>query len=172
MGTRGGWRREGVSEPAWGVTVVFVLIVVFFPWEESKETAKRYACLSNVKRRALSLTMYAEDADGCFPARVRWMDATAVYLTPKALLYEGEDPHPDRSMRCPAVFKVGFGYAFNKALSGSKSPPRPESMPMVYDSTRLARNASDLVTSLPLPGRHGGKDNVAYADGHAKARVP
>ena len=42
---------------------------------------------------------------------------------------------------------------------------------MVYESVKLVRNASDRFESLPNPGRHEGRSNVAYADGHAKART-
>lgn len=105
--------------------------------------------------------MYAEDADGRFPLGSRWMDATASYL--KAAYGD------ENSLRCPAVFRAGFGYAFNAARSRAAIPPRPELAPLIYDSTNLARNASDRVTSLPRLGRHEGKDNVAHADGHAKS---
>lgn len=143
---------------------VALAALCLIPTEETKEAAKRIACLSNVKQRALALTMYAEDADGRFPNCARWMDATAVYL--KAA-YGGEG-----SLRCPVVFDAGFGYAFDAARSGAKAPSRPEAAPLVYDSTSLARNASDRFASLPQPGRHEGGNNVGYADGHAKAVVP
>jgi prepilin-type processing-associated H-X9-DG protein len=39
---------------------------------------------------------------------------------------------------------------------------------MFYDSSNLARNATDPVSSLVLGGRHSGKNNFTYADGHVK----
>ena len=64
--------------------------------------------------------------------------------------------------------KGPYAYAFNGALSLAKTPPKPETVPMVYDSVVPLRNASDLFESLPYPGRHKGRDMVVYADGHAK----
>jgi prepilin-type processing-associated H-X9-DG protein len=40
---------------------------------------------------------------------------------------------------------------------------------MQYDSTNLIRSASDAESSLPNPGRHAGRNNVSYADGHARS---
>lgn len=60
------------------------------------------------------------------------------------------------------------GYALNAGVINTKSPD-PTRIPFIYDSINLARNASDLATSLPLPGRHKGRNNVAYLDAHAKS---
>ena len=62
------------------------------------------------------------------------------------------------------------GYAFNAAL-GHKDPEKlgaPATTVLLYDSINPNKGASDFVTSLPQPGRHEGKNNVAYADGHVK----
>ena len=44
----------------------------------------------------------------------------------------------------------------------------PDDTVMFYDSSNLARNATDPVSSLVLGGRHSGKNNFTYADGHVK----
>jgi prepilin-type processing-associated H-X9-DG protein len=36
----------------------------------------------------------------------------------------------------------------------------------------MAKNAHDPLTSLPRPGRHGGRDNILYCDGHIEAVAP
>jgi hypothetical protein len=57
----------------------------------------------------------------------------------------------------------------------------PEQVPLLYDSTNLARSASDALTSLPKPGRHQMREgrqgpirqgnNVGYLDGSARFRA-
>lgn len=162
--------KRWIVEILLGIVALGLVFAFTFPWgEETKEQTKRWVCLSNVKQRSLALIMYAEDANERFPGRVRWMDATAVYLRPSSSVDKSGDR--DRDLRCPSVFRRGYGYAFDAVLSEKKSPAQPEAVPLVYDSSNLARNASDGVTSLPRPARHDGKDNVAYADGHAKTVI-
>ena len=74
----------------------------------------------------------------------------------------------ETNWHCPSVPKGMYGVAFNAALSRAKPPKDPAKTPLVYDSVNPIRNASDQVTSLPSPGRHGGKNTIAYADGGAK----
>ena len=124
-------------------------------------TVAASACFSSVKRQALGIGQYAADSDGRFPLSESWMDRTAPYLPRGATFHE------------PALPKGMSGYAYDAALAHAREPASAERVPMVYDSTDARRNASDMATSLPRPGRHHGKDNVAYADGHAKAvRTP
>ena len=117
-------------------------------------------CLLRVKEQSLGLILYAGDADDRLPLRDMWMDATVPYVKNRDVLH------------CPSVPKGVYGYAFNGALSGAKTPAKPDEVPMMYDSANPIRNASDLVTSLPSPGRHGTEERhgntVGYADGHAK----
>jgi prepilin-type processing-associated H-X9-DG protein len=56
--------------------------------------------------------------------------------------------------------------AWGWILSGQSSPSRPARA--LYDSSNLARNASDPGTSLPNPPRHLGSV-IGYADGHVSA---
>ena len=86
-------------------------------------------------------------------------------------------------LRCPTVVTKepkGYGYAFNSQLAGkplSKIANKAQTR-AVYDSDNLKRNASDPVTSLPVPARHRNRplrrgnstvNIMGYADGHAKA---
>ncbi len=149
----------------WALGLVLALLaclVAFFPGGESKETTKAYACLSNLKQQGLALTMYAEKSDGRFTPHSRWMDASASYRRNR------DDPY---ALRCNKAPQGAYGYAFNADLSGAVAPKRSEAVPLVYESTRLGRNESDRFESFPSPGRHEGRGNVVYADGHGK-RVP
>ena len=122
------------------------------------------ACLSNTKQQARALEMYREGADGRYPNRDYWMDAIEPFVKEDKYVFHVPGPW---AAKAPDV----YGYAFNSTLSRAGQPKEPEKVPLVYDSSNPIRNASDPVTSLPSPGRHDGKDHIAYADGHAKTVV-
>jgi prepilin-type processing-associated H-X9-DG protein len=85
-------------------------------------------------------------------------------------------------LHCPAISNRQddkFGYAFNAELSARpmngkplKEMPNAATTPLLYDSTNLAKNAQDKTTSLPRPGRHSGRNNILYCDGHVAAVEP
>lgn len=85
-------------------------------------------------------------------------------------------------LHCPAVSNRKddkYGYAFNEALAGKKlggkklaEIPDAAKTPLVFDSTNLAKNAHDNLTSLPKPGRHNGLNNILYCDGHIESVAP
>lgn len=137
--------------------LVFLLLIGPWPFYNGKEAAKRTVCLSNVKQQALGLILYQEDADGRYPARDAWMDATKRYARDREPFHH---PGPNWESR--------YGYAFNARLSRAKTPNSPETTILTYDSVNPIRNASDPVASLPSPGRHDGKNSVGYADGHVR----
>lgn len=143
-------------------TVGLVGVFIFLPvWAcGCKVAGPSTACMSNLKQLSLGQIQYASDHDDRLTNRDLWMDQIAPYVKEKSTFVE------------PLLKDKGFGYAYNAALSNAKLPGKsPEKTPMVYDSLNPIKNASDLVTSLPAPGRHGGKNNIAYVDGHAK-RIP
>lgn len=133
---------------------------VFWPAVDNRGTPVR-SCMSNLKQLALTNIMYAADYDDHFPDRDRWVDVVWPYA---------KNP---RIFRCPEIAPQGegvrYGYAFNADLSWKAIPVAADVAPLVYDSINEARNASDPFTSLPKPGRHNGRDTVAYADAHAKS---
>jgi len=138
---------------------LFVLGCILFPFTACgcKVASKKTACLSNLKQQAQAVLLYSAEENDRFPNRDVWMDSIAPYVKNQAI-------HKEPTM--PAQV---YGYAFNSNLSDAKGPRHPEKVPLVYDSVNPIRNASDAAVSLPSPGRHAGKDNIAYADGHVKA---
>ena len=142
--------------------VVAILVALFFPVRVGGGPSIRSACLSNVRQLSLGMLAYSGDWDGHAPIRDSWMDSIERYT------------RTERIDRCPAVKGVDvYGYAFNAGVAKlDLNASSASTTPLVYDSVNLGRNASDLVTSLPDPGRHQGKDCVAYTDGHARAIVP
>lgn len=143
--------------------IIGFAIALFWPITACacSRAAPASVCLSNLKQISLGSIMYANDFDDRFPHRDRWMDETKDYV-------KVEDIFHEPVLQKPKADKRIYGYAFNGALSQAKAPGDPATVPLNYDSVNLIRNASDLVTSLPAAGRHGGKNNIVYADGHAK----
>ncbi len=114
---------------------------------------------------------YAEVNDA-LPAAAKWIDEEDLRSHVQA----------DEWFHCPTVSTRKddkYGYAFNDAVAGRKLNGKPldkmpdaAKTPLVFDSSALAKNVHDPLTSLPKPGRHGGKNNILYCDGHIEAEAP
>lgn len=130
----------------------------YFLFVQSDDAAKGSECFAAVKRLSGASLLYAADFDARLPLRDAWQDAVAKH---------DDLPH---DLACPLT-RPGIGLAFNAKLSGAVVPADGATIPLVYDSVIPVRNASDLFTSLPTPGRHLGKDNVGYVDGHVSQVV-
>jgi len=135
--------------------IVAVVTAIFFPYFAQSKKSGPISCLSNLKQLGLALMEYGDDHDGKPPPRDFWMDAIWDYTKNEKILH------------CDKVQGAGlYGYALNAGVK-SFGVPSADKTPLVYDSVNLARNASDLVASLPDPGRHNGCDYACYLDGHA-----
>jgi hypothetical protein len=120
-------------------------------------------CISNVKQLVLGAVMYSSDYDDTLPDARHWMTRTKPYLAGLPV------------QTCPEVKDPGsFGYAMNLGLSERREQQVSDvgTTPLVYDSTNLSWNGSDYVSSLPVPGRHKGRDTIGYVDGHAQGVRP
>jgi prepilin-type processing-associated H-X9-DG protein len=145
---------------AFAICMGFLLL--FPPIGGGKESARRTACLSNLKQIARAQLLYSDDFDNRLPDRDEWMDVIAPY---------GKGPLP---LVCTSLMKDHdpqiYGYCFNGRLSQATIPAQPELVALVFDSINLARNASGSLASLPVPARHvGDRNNVVYADAHVKS---
>lgn len=137
-----------------------IAAIVFPVFAQAREKARQTACLANLKQIGLAAQMYLQDYDNHFPPANRWGDALDIYRKDRTLF------------RCPSVPEGKYGYAMNSKLSrwSVAQFAQLEQTPLAYDSTNLEWNAHDAVSSLPNPPRHGGEvNNVAYADGAARA---
>lgn len=131
---------------------------ILFPvFAQAKMCSKCLSSLSNVKQLGLAELVYAGDNGERFTSRDLWMDAMDPYIKNPSIFHR------------PGLPKGAWGYAFNGSLDRAKSPQNPDRVPLIYESVNPAKNASDLVTSLPSPGLHNGRDDIVYADGHVKA---
>lgn len=154
--------------PRWWEVLLILLIVaivaaILFPVFAQVKTGGKRPCLSNLKQLGMALLMYAADNDGRPPQRDYWMDRTEPYLKNPPI-------YIDRIQHCNLVKGKGlYGYALNAGIKMLNNDAKnAASVPLVYDSVNLARNASDLATSMPGPGRHNGGNFIAFADGHGK----
>jgi prepilin-type processing-associated H-X9-DG protein len=141
---------------------VISLSILLPTFVSARERARLATCSSNLRQLVQAQQLYAQDNGDRFPAAARWGDALRPYASSPELF------------RCPSVDRSqGFGYAMNVRLSRKevKALPNPAQVPLLYDSSNLAWNAHDPVTSLPNPPRHGGNkvNNIAFADGTARA---
>ncbi len=137
--------------------IVTILAAILMPVSSGSPHSPATICINKLKQLTMGALLYENDFDK-MPDRDSWMD--------------GIEPNVKSppTFICPEAPKGTYGYAFNGALSWKKMDevPDQDKIPLLYDSINYARNASDLFTSLPVPGRHrkGETNNVAYADGH------
>jgi prepilin-type processing-associated H-X9-DG protein len=140
---------------------VFLPALLFPIFSQAREKARHVECMSNLKALALAQLMYANDYNDYLPTASRWGDLIRPYVKDTG------------QYRCPSVPQgQGFGYAMNVRLSRQKASllAAPNRIPLLYDSSNLAWNAHDPVTSLPNPRRHMRQvNNIAFADGHVEA---
>jgi prepilin-type processing-associated H-X9-DG protein len=152
--------------------LVFFLLcvgaVIFGPQKEKAsdlpENRGLRKCVRNMRQLSLAFQLYREDYDDRLPPAANWMDRLIIY-------------HKDESnYRCPFDGSTrtsgGYGYALSNKVAGRTGSELGDlaSRTLIYDSTNLARDASDPVTSLPNPPRHEGWNNIGYADGRVRSQ--
>lgn len=131
------------------VVIVWCIYVFVDPiLRRAREISQTNLCGANLGYIGRGIRMYVSDFDDRLPIAGRWMDEVSPYLPHKGVLH------------CPVVAQNGhldqYGYAYNRALSGRFYPliVSPRKMASVYDSSDLKRNASDRLSSRPIPPRH------------------
>lgn len=126
-----------------GMAVLIAVLGPVFRLARAGEQSAR--CVGNLRRIGSAISLYAADNDERLPNADQWMDQVERF------------GGGTRQFQCPAVRSFdrgGYGYAFNKALSGkSKSEIDPKTQ-LVFDSSLLLRNANSGAESMPVPGRH------------------
>lgn len=115
------------------------------------------ACVSNLRELALAAAMYAMDWDGKLPDADKWVSQLTKYLA---------DAHV---LKCPSAPDLECGYAMNAALSGVvlEKLQSPAETVLFFDSHLGTMNAAGGRDAVCAPGRHGGGNCYAFADGHA-----
>ncbi|CCW34573.1 hypothetical protein CTKA_00407 [Chthonomonas calidirosea] len=142
------------------------------PPSEATDKQSAESCPDHLRALWNAFNLYAQDWDALPPA-AGWMDNQEIV---------SKVPH-NADFHCPAVSNGHddrYGYAYNEEIAGQslgqktslKQLSNAANTPLIYDSTDLAKNATDRFTSLPKPGRHNGIDYVLYLDGHVGAVKP
>lgn len=138
-------------------------------------------CQTRLKSLWQGLSLYAEQNDGRLPPAALWVDASWPMM-PKQ---KPNDPNSkpldpieesESVFRCPSISKKRtgeYGLAFSIALDGAatKSMEGYDSMPLVFDSILMGRNAVSGLDTLPKPPRHRMSrfNNVVLGNGSVKA---
>lgn len=138
-----------------------------------KRKADNSDCLGNMRQLSEAMKMYMESADA-YPPSGQWMDELARYVKAGDM----EESEAWKRFHCPAVSDGtgdSFGYAMNGALSSKLRPLQKnkkewdaaKSTMVLFDATDLSKNANGNPKKLlPAPGRHSGKNNILFGDGH------
>jgi prepilin-type processing-associated H-X9-DG protein len=140
------------------IGIVLFLAGVLFPvFAVSGPSGPTTQCLSNGKQLGLGMLLYASDFDERLPHSDHWLSDLDPYVK-----------NPD--LACPATPTKRYGYAMHLSLSGAelKSVEKPEERIMLFESIAVIPNAAGDEGLLPNPGRHKGRNTIAYADGHVK----
>ena len=121
----------------------------------------------NLKDLYAAFSQYAGSNEGVLPPAEKWMENEDL----KGYIQKDEWLHD------PAVstgHDEKFGYAYNDAVAGKKLKEIPDAAktPLLYESSNTAKSAHDAVTSLPKPGRHNGKNEILFCDGHVESVAP
>jgi prepilin-type processing-associated H-X9-DG protein len=160
--------------PVWGWVLIgcagvpFLLIpllaAILFPvFAQARAKAQAVSCLSNLKQQSLGTLMYSQDYDEKLPPTKDWMTKLEPYLKNEKVFH------------CPSAKSSGpekaYGYAFNSTIStvSVKKITTPEATAMLFDSNLEGESASSKGFVPMTPARHNKRNNIAYADGHAKS---
>ena len=123
-----------------------------------RSNAARATSLSNLKQISLGIIQYVQDNDGKMPDADKWVDEVMPFIKTEAVFAD------------PAAPGLKWAYAFNRALSGKRLSDleNPSTTVMLFESTDGKKNAADAGASVPMPGRHSGGTDYAFADGHVR----
>jgi len=143
--------------PLFGI-VSFLLLI---PLAGSDKNPRKSQCLSNIKVLSLAFLMYRADNDGAMPLANNWALETAVYL-------KGKEYGRNNVYKCPWG-DLPYSYGLNEPLAGKSESDFgvAETLVMLFEGSSETRNfvggPKDFV------GRHDGKGNIGFADGHVKS---
>jgi prepilin-type processing-associated H-X9-DG protein len=157
----GGFALAGII-----VSAIFVLMIPIFAamllpaCAGAKRAAQTINCISNVKRLAVAVRMYADNKQNHYPPATNWCD---VLLQVDASL--------TNSFHCPAdSSRSRCSYAFNAQLSGADAGKVDPNTVMIFEANG-GWNVSGGKELLLANPRHGHVIIVSFADGHVE-QVP
>jgi prepilin-type N-terminal cleavage/methylation domain-containing protein/prepilin-type processing-associated H-X9-DG protein len=175
------------------IAIIAILAAILFPvFAKAREKARQSSCQSNLKQIALSLNMYSQDYDECFPAQN--FDTDTNKCAPDATLTFATDYSNDPDVGatwigslapymkstkifiCPTIGAQGYTepatYAANSnvlaTISSGISQPTETCLLIDYkvaaNKTSVTADAFDNAKMSP----HSDGANIAFIDGHVK----
>ena len=142
------------------IAIIAILAAILFPvFAKAREKARQTSCLNNVRQLVIALNIYVQDHDSTFPsAATAWQEIN----------------FPPQSLRCPTQANLKIGYGYNSWLknktANDRGLPPPHNNPLIMDANSGANNT--IMSSSDIDGRHSGKANVGWADGHVTTVDP
>jgi hypothetical protein len=149
----------------WLIPLAIVVAVIYPVFAQGNIHDRRTPCISNLKQLGTGIQIYMTDWNDRFPLRDTWMDATGIYT-------KRPDIYHSPALQSPRENPDIYGYCFNAKLSGAEVSYPVDTVPMVFDSVNLARNASGGIDSLPSPSRHKEGNHVGFVDTHVRTVKP
>ena len=118
------------------IAIIAILAAILFPvFAKARESARRTACLSNVKQLGMNWMMYVQDNDEMFPPSNTTVGAAAQWHAANALPFPCKPCRPRRNATLPpddpkmfpktdqnAYDARVFAYAYTKSLDIFKCP--------------------------------------------------
>jgi prepilin-type processing-associated H-X9-DG protein len=144
---------------------------ILFPvFAQARKAATQTLCLSNVKQLDLAMLLYVNDNNDSFPAANVWADKMEKgnYMVNRKPVSGG-----NRALyKCPSVTS-GYGYAMNDKMTGMNTEKVDGAITLLlFESNDTSWDAHGNPADQANPPRHGNRNNVGYADGHAKSVNP
>ena len=178
-------RQVGIA-----VAIIAAIVVLLSIQERAgiagRSEAAHSACMINLRHLAAASLLYSEDNDGRLMNRDRWLDQLEGPGPLRLSHHKGPAKQTEGSLgeietyeeHCPCLTNEGlggpgvYGYAFYSPLSEADTENFDDLIdtPEIFESTNLARNASDPFLSFagnaPLGDAKVPRKNIAYLDGH------
>lgn len=184
------------------IAIIGILASILIPTvAKVRDTARQSVCTSNMRQMGLAMVMYAMDNNGVLPSAApipaqsendflywhagRDVTESAIVpyvggnFTPEIFLCPSDTGAPERTYK--------YSYSMNWLLGGPNSyNPNPSYgglLDRIHDTTLIIMLAEErapndgywvggLWDADRLTSRHGGRGNVAFADGHVRAVTP
>lgn len=156
---------------AWTVIVFAIataVLIIRRPAGIDARGLRASICYGNMRELASMVYIYAEDFDDQYAPAKTWTEALSPYTARAKDVFACPTVESDLTPNKP------YGYAYNDGVAGRKmgSIKSPANTVAIFESNRFERNLQGGKDLLAIPGRHGGSNNIAFADGHAKALKP
>jgi hypothetical protein len=155
------WKQISFNTLAVLIVCTSVYVVLRPVFSSAKVPDHRRSCPAKLKSLSTAFAIYGSDHNEHLPLSRTWIDA--LWPCTRSDIYFDASDIPEGSR---------YGYAMSSRLSGARLDRLPNrgAHPLLYDSTSLYRNATDAITSLPVPGRHNGVNHVLYDDGRIESQ--